>query len=507
MADFFANPMTIFVSPKPSAFLSIISSYTLIREVVEDLRHKTPAGMRARADVSKPLSRTLICMSIADLFFSVPWFLGTWVAPAGGEAYFAAGTQATCTWSACWFQFGTVASPIFNVVFAFYSLLMLRYNWTDKQIADRLEPWVMGAIWTVAVTCAIFPIPLDLYNEGFRICWINANPFRCTDDDSCRGGLLAENLSYWFVIFPTWPCIFAALVIIIMIYATVRRNENRMSRYAGSRVVSQSILQSMVAGLKTSILSRASQTGEPMQPTSRESADGAGSLQSDAPTVRRDRSRAVAKQAIWYMTAFLVTYSLDMVSYSLWQFQGFVYYDALDFFAYVLYPLQGFFNFIIFCRPRKVMKTPEGRILRKVFCFVDLCKSDDKSRSRNSSFPNSQISTKLSQNDPPSGVEQNSTEDVQPAPMLEPSSLEYAGADSDNDDDFNYKPDAEDGDDYEDYYDEEEEEGDDEPSSRSAGDLGDVEGNGAVNRVAANGKQGAHETPSVDDVQMQRYFE
>ena len=41
-----------------------------------------------------------------------------------------------------------------------------------------------------------------------------------------------------------------------------------------------------------------------------------------------------------------------------------------DIIAYmILQPALGLLNFLIFCRKRKTMATPEGRLLRAIFCF------------------------------------------------------------------------------------------------------------------------------------------
>lgn len=69
------NPVLVAVSPKIPALLSLIASYVLLREVVVDLK-------ASKARTSKTLLRILFSMSVADIFFSIPWVLTTWMAPA-----------------------------------------------------------------------------------------------------------------------------------------------------------------------------------------------------------------------------------------------------------------------------------------------------------------------------------------------------------------------------------------------------------------------------------------
>jgi len=90
------------------------------------------------------------------------------------------------------------------------------------------------------------------------------------------------------------------------------------------------------------------------------------------------KSRAVAYQGILYTLALLSTHLLDMINSLMWRLKE-VWFLNFDIAAYmVLQPSLGILNFLIFCRNRKTMTTPEGRFLRKVVfccgCFCGLCK-------------------------------------------------------------------------------------------------------------------------------------
>ena len=56
------------------------------------------------------------------------------------------GTTATCNVQAAVFQFGIVAVPSFNVLYAVFSLLMVRYQWKEDRIR-HIEPRLQLDIW------------------------------------------------------------------------------------------------------------------------------------------------------------------------------------------------------------------------------------------------------------------------------------------------------------------------------------------------------------------------
>jgi hypothetical protein len=87
------------VVPKVGAALSWVGSSCIIAEVLSD-RKSTRAG-------SRPISRLLLGMSVADFIFSVAWFLTTWASPKGtAHAHWAMGTIATCELQGFLLQFG-----------------------------------------------------------------------------------------------------------------------------------------------------------------------------------------------------------------------------------------------------------------------------------------------------------------------------------------------------------------------------------------------------------------
>jgi len=297
--------------------------------------------------MSKPLSRALLAMSIADIFFSIPWFLTTWPAPAELDyIVWNVGNTATCTFQGVFFQFGLAASPLFNVTLTFFSLLMVRYQWTDHHYA-KVESWIHASIWTCAAALAIFPIPLTLYNNGINLGWIKSYPFGCKDsatygdEADCTRGDNAWIYALTLSLFPNWACMILSAIILLLIYLSVRDIETHIARYAGS--IRSVNFSSGTPGCST--------TGTGSKPALEDP---------ELHITRRKRSHAVAKQAMWYTGAFLLNFSLDAVN-SVFLYADGTYIPGLDLFAYMLLPLQGFFN----------MRTPEGRWLRGIVCCCE----------------------------------------------------------------------------------------------------------------------------------------
>jgi len=310
-------------------------------------------------NMSRPLLRALLAMSVADIFFTIPWFLTTWMAPADLDYLWGnVGNQATCTFQGWMFQFGVQSGPLFNCTYSFFSLLLVAYQWNERDLI-RIEPWFHGGIWTYALAASIFPIPLGLYNNVWQICWLEGYPYDCQDSWSygdeadCTRGDNGWIYAIAFTFFPPWMCMLMSLVIMYLIWRSVRRLEQRLSRYAGSMAGSTKRPQASVIMTRSSKnhphdnnenqqIEKKQQVGAPAPML-----DDSCVSHSNTPTRQEQRtntekSKAVAQQAMWYITAFLVTFLLDAILSVLYygDFASEKALEPLDFFAYLVYPLQ-----------------------------------------------------------------------------------------------------------------------------------------------------------------------
>jgi hypothetical protein len=402
------------LAPKIASALSLFGSTMILYELYLDWRQ---GNARDRAT-----ARILVSLSVADILFSMGYFLTTWPAPSDlTYIKFNVGNQATCTFQGFINQLGFVASPLFNVTLALFFTLRIRYRWADFQLR-RLDAWMQGSIWTFALCCAIYPIPLGLYNNSWQTCWIDAYPMDCLDsrygdESDCTRGNTAWAHALAFQFLP-WVSVACALVFMGMIYATVRKVEHRNTRYAGSavsgspgtsaessQIMSKSFLARparLASGIRSSMMRTTPNTSSVAEPpvASAPLAPGSSSepsvptpaCESSAPApsaplhqqqgrdipsedrprqnkANRQRSKQVAIQAMWYIAAFFATYLLDLVA-SLCYFVLDKWWFWLDIIAYFVMPLQGFFNFCVFIRTRK-MKSRLGQLTRKALCCLE----------------------------------------------------------------------------------------------------------------------------------------
>lgn len=178
----FANQALLSIAPKIPAALSMVGSYAIIREAVVDL--KAPNRLRIPR-LSRTLLRTLVALSVADLFYSLPWVLTTQTAPSEiPYLYGNVGNTQTCSAFGAIFQVGFIAEPTFNVLYALFSLLMVRCQWNTLHF-NRTEPLAQVSIWLAAFASAIIPIPYNVYNRfvssrlSFESFQLTAQSSRC----------------------------------------------------------------------------------------------------------------------------------------------------------------------------------------------------------------------------------------------------------------------------------------------------------------------------------------
>jgi hypothetical protein len=272
------------------------------------------------------------------------------------------------------YQLGAQSTPLFNFFQAFLALLLIRYQWTERELATKLEPWCHGVFWVYSLAVSIFPIPMGLYNNNILICFFGSHPHGCKDsftygaeEADCIRGDNAWIYAIVFVFFPLWFCIAGGAVCMCLIYQSVRNMEERISRYAGS----------LKDCFDASTMTNGGDTGND---------DGLGDVSNRSLSMRwkksnsnttaiitRERSRAVATQASLYMGAFLLSHTMNAVNSILFFGPSGIYNELFDIFTYILAPLQGVFNAIVFLRLREKMLTREGRWLRRVLFGAGRC--------------------------------------------------------------------------------------------------------------------------------------
>jgi len=345
------------VLPKIAAAFSILGSVIIAYEVF--LEHRK--GMQS------PKSRILAGLSLADIIVSFGWFLSTWPAPEETTDYVwgARGTTGTCTLQGFLVQLGHVATPMYNLVLAWFYLLMVRYNWSDARLR-KSERWVHAVIWLISLVSSIYPLFWKMYNNAWQICWLEPYPSYCLNsyehgaDATCTRGDNANLHALFFTIFPVWPCIIGSMIIMLLIFLKVRAVEKQMARYAGS---TQSV--AMTASSRRSSVRRLSFIATPPPPPKDAEQE---QLVQHQQVVNRQRSRQVGWQAIWYVVAFFLTHILGLIANMMYTLNDSFFNYWFDLFAYFFLPLQGFLNFIVFLRTQSQMQSTVGKMAVYLLC-------------------------------------------------------------------------------------------------------------------------------------------
>lgn len=313
---------TLAILVKPFAFLSMVGSALVVREVLSD---PTKRGLTYH--------RQLLALSTADFLSSLWMFMSTWPIPEGTDGIWgASGTTGSCTAQGFFLQLSTPTSALYNSCLAIYYLLVIRYQWTEEKMRRRAAWLLLIVPIAFSLATSITGLALKLYNPTNLWCWIATYPAGCEGPD-CRGRSdLANSVFRWaFAIGPVWAAFFVATVCMTSVYLFISRLPDEQ-------------VDGKVMGIFWFLI------GE----------EGA--------TVSKDaRSRRLARQAFWYLLAFYTTWLFTTIV-RIYQVTSTAPYALLVLLAIFL-PSQGTFNFLIYVRPRFLRnreKHPEWSTLKQM---------------------------------------------------------------------------------------------------------------------------------------------
>ncbi|CAB9506996.1 expressed unknown protein [Seminavis robusta] len=328
--------------PKVAAFLSLVSSHVIIREVLLDAKQSSRS--------TPPIAKALLAISLSDVVFSIGWFLTTWPSPRDLDYLQGTnvGTIGTCTAQGFFLQLGLVASLSFNLTLATFYLLIVKYSYRNCHL-QKLERWIYPGCGILALVTAVVPLPLQGYNNALEACWIAPHPFNCEfgpEDPPCTRGHHAALLVVALMILPVFLVIVTTASIMISIYCADRKLEQRNSRY----LFTSSTTATITASNTPSTMPRRLSSG--VSTTSQANLD-------------RRRSQLLAQQGIYYVAAFLCAYIPALLT-------GIIPSILVSLIGSSLLALQGFFNLLVFMRKNRVMQTPEGKLANRVL-YCCLC--------------------------------------------------------------------------------------------------------------------------------------
>jgi hypothetical protein len=347
--------MTAFiVVPKISAAISTLGSGYIVYEVFSCKRRWQES----------PYHRILLGLSISDILTSFfVFFLGSWMMPAEGiegpGEISGKGTQATCNFQGFMGQLG-IASPLYNGALSVYLLLLLRYNWTPRQMARRLEPWMHGIIILYSLLGASLGLILDFYSPN--------ESGQCANSKGADEGLAHDIFDWTFAVIPLWLTLGIATASMATVYFTVKNQEDKMEkRYkfhglARKREQGRQSLQSK--RFKEESHSQAQTTDTSTSANQRTDVESHQQLQSSilsssmSALPRRQReSERILLISVLYTVSFYLTYGLYTVYSVINLTMGLQNMSdsglyALSITILTFLPLQGFFNSLVYLFPR-----------------------------------------------------------------------------------------------------------------------------------------------------------
>mmetsp|Transcript_14990 Transcript_14990/g.28398 ORF Transcript_14990/g.28398 Transcript_14990/m.28398 type:complete len:459 (-) Transcript_14990:42-1418(-) len=344
--DGIGNAILVAFAPKIPAFLSVVGSYVMMREIAWILLHRNKHRGPKEERISHPILCTLFSICLADIFYSLPFIFTTWAAPSHIDdplLWGNVGSTATCTAQGFVLHLGAVSSPMFNFLQAFLSVFFVKYSWSEARVAVLEQRFQIG-LWTFALLTATVPLFLNMYNNGYVVCWLHSYPMGCKDsltygkdEANCERG---DNAWLWgliFAFFPRWPALLGGAVCMFIIYRAVRQMENRLARYAGASV----------AFATTNTCNSLEESTKNLPPPTQ-----------IHQTVSRERSHRVAIQAYLYILAYMGCQALNAINCYIW-FAMHTYNEFFDVVTYAIAPSQGFWNFLTFAA--RVPKCTRGR--------------------------------------------------------------------------------------------------------------------------------------------------
>jgi hypothetical protein len=328
--DYDPKSIALAVAPKIPALLSMIGSSYIIYTVASDAKKR-----------KKIYHRIMFSLSCCDFVTSIIFFLGTWMIPRGtvgqfGPVYGASGNHGTCVASGFLTQF-VVSSPLYNATLSLYYLLMVRYNWKERDLV-KIEPIIHGIPICFGLGTAIAAAALNVYGSVDWLCWINPNPPQSN-----------TKIYQWSFLFgPLFFCVIFVTTAMILLYRAMRKRERVVEKYAFES--SMNINASFAAA------------SNPRRSTA---------LTKNKTKGKTKCSTEIAVQGILYVGGFYICWFFPTLQriIELTQETRKNYYP-LQFLDSFLLPLQGLFNALVYLRPKFQAyrkKHPEVSCCRSLF--------------------------------------------------------------------------------------------------------------------------------------------
>ena len=210
----YVQAVILAILPKISSIFSLFGSTWIVIEV---LTHDGELPKRHH-----PYHRLLFAMSVYDILESIWNFTSTWPMPASddelntGAALWAVGNTYTCSMQG-FFLTLSVAVPLYNALLGVYYMLVIKFQFTQSTLSNKVEPTMHFIAGSWAFGTAISSGVMGLYNNANLWCWIAPYPSNCKDtmrysieEANCVRGNNAWFYRWVFYFGPLWLSIIAA---------------------------------------------------------------------------------------------------------------------------------------------------------------------------------------------------------------------------------------------------------------------------------------------------------
>jgi len=340
------------IAPRFSGSISIIGSSLLIYVI-----------LMSAARLSTSYHRIMFCTSVADILGSAAAALTTIPMPVNNNWYqprpggLRLGNTATCTAQGFFFIFGMSASLGCTVSLCVYYASTIAFGMNADRVKRKLEPMLLTTFLSLSSFASIIPLPYDMYNEtpGSPWCTVKSLPNNCEEDDyapKCERGhpKYYSKLLIGLVLIAS-SALIAAISSLILVCRKVYKQQKQLEEY--TRQMTETHENSVFNNDRLRALN-----------------------------TRNTLTRAATLQSIAYITVFLLSVILPMLSgtNAIPSRSDFVYQicKKIDL---VFQPMQGFLNFLVFIGSKVAIRRrshPDlsiGQSLQDLFCTHD--HSDD----------------------------------------------------------------------------------------------------------------------------------
>lgn len=211
----------IAIAPKFPAVLSVLGSSIIIRKVA--------SSPEKRKNV---YHRIMLGLSCCDIIASLNYFTGTWLIPKGqvgglGPVFMASGSKATCSLSGFFTNFA-VASPLYNGTLAWYYLLSIHKNWSDRKIR-KIEKWFHIIPIAFAIVSSSIALGFDMYGNVDWLCWILPDVPEGEEPTNAQKNF---RIFQWMFLFgPVWFTVAFVTTVMVLLFLKMKENEKNMEKY------------------------------------------------------------------------------------------------------------------------------------------------------------------------------------------------------------------------------------------------------------------------------------